>query len=53
MPKSNTKPQIKIICNIVPGKATEHHSKLWRDFWIRLLTTALSEFKSESERKRE
>ena len=54
MPKAeNSIKEPMVTVRIVQGKATKHHSKLWRAFWTRLLATAQSEFKSESERERE
>ncbi len=43
VPKSNTKPQIKIICNIVPGKVSEHQKKLWWALWRKLAAQAKDE----------
>ena len=38
MSKPDTKPEIKIICNIVPGKASEHQKHLWMLVWRRLIS---------------
>jgi len=39
--KPDTKSEIKIICNVVPGKVSEHQKHLWMLVWRRLKSVKL------------
>ena len=53
MPRSDTKTEIRVTVNVVPGKAGEYQKKLFRAFFTRLITGCQRELKAESETKRE
>ena len=51
--KSDTKTEIRVTVNVVPGKASEYQKKLFRAFFTRLIAECQRELKAESEAKRE